>query len=100
MSGVDSCRVDAQRAEEALRFQDKNKRSPSEHCTGETQALHQTRGKGEAVSGPHGPTQSHKHRQKKPNKKNPVSTCAQHTLVPTGGFWLRTYQTQKENVYN
>lgn len=101
MSGVDSCRVDTQRAEEALRLQDKNKWSPSEHCTGKTQALHQTRGKGEAVSGPHGPTHSHKHRQKNQKKiTNPVSTCARHTLVHTEGFWLRTYQTQKENVYN
>lgn len=60
---VDSGGVDAQRAEVALCLQDKNEGGPSEHGSSKTQTLHQTRGKGEAVTHPqsvprHGGTDS------------------------------------------
>lgn len=46
---IGRCRVDAQRAEVALRLQNENQGSPPKHGSGKTQALHQTRGKGEVA---------------------------------------------------
>lgn len=50
LCAIDACGVDAQRAEVALRLEDKNKWSPSEHGSGKTQTLHETCGQGEAAT--------------------------------------------------
>lgn len=74
LGSVAVCGVDAQRAEVVLWLEDKDQGSPPEHSSGETQALHQTRGEGEAAlhaqvlpKHHHGPPGSHTHTHRRPN---------------------------------